>query len=159
MSVSTNDVTQELTPRSARGGVRVYADKRTWADRLKNMEENWRPLLPLIVKAYKEWQAGGPASADAEGDVPMVARVDQFRAVDFYTLANTVDIRIREDQHSAEAMAAAGYLPNTPVNPSIAISFQTLELLRCLRLFKASFSTEAFAKLLCHKYMVCIVVT
>ena len=74
--------------------MRVYADKRTWADRLKNMEENWRPLLPLIVKAYKEWQAGGPASADAEGDVPMVARVDQFRVVDFYTLANTVDIRI-----------------------------------------------------------------
>ena len=111
------------------------------------------------MKAYKEWQSGGRASADASGDVAMAQRVDQFRAVDIYTLANTVDIPIHEDQHSAEAMAAAGYLPNTPVNPSIAISFQTLELLRCLRLFKASFSTEAFAKLLCHKYMVCIVVT
>ena len=134
--------------------MRVYVDQRTWVDRLRNMEENWRPLLPLVVKAYQQWQCEVLNPGSHSEDVPMADGIVEFRAVNFYTLENTVEIQIQEHQHAAEAMALAGYLPNTPINPSIAISFKTLELLRSLRLFKASLSTEAFTKLVCYKYMV-----
>ncbi|KAH9855188.1 hypothetical protein C2E23DRAFT_724520 [Lenzites betulinus] len=54
----------------------------------------------------------------------------------------------------AEALVSNGYLGSTPVTPSLAISLHTLELLRRIRLFKASFSLEAFAKLVCYYYSV-----
>lgn len=54
----------------------------------------------------------------------------------------------------AEALVSNGYLGSTPVMPSLAISLHTLELLRRIRLFKASFSLEAFAKLVCYYYSV-----
>ena len=77
-----------------------------------------------------------------------------LHCIDIYTLASRVRIPVTRDQRTAEALATAGYIGNTPITPSIAISFDTLELFRCLKLVKASFSTEAFAKLICYKYCV-----
>lgn len=54
----------------------------------------------------------------------------------------------------AEALVVNGYLGTTPVTPAVAISLKTLELLRRIRLVKASFSLEAFAKLVCYYYSV-----
>ncbi|KAI0350003.1 hypothetical protein OH77DRAFT_1576588 [Trametes cingulata] len=58
------------------------------------------------------------------------------------------------DAYVSWPLALVGYLGNAPLNPSLAISFKTLELLRCLKLVKASFSIEAFTKLLCHQYYI-----
>ncbi|KAJ3530902.1 hypothetical protein NM688_g7648 [Phlebia brevispora] len=49
-------------------------------------------------------------------------------------------------------MAAAGYLGKTPVNPTVGISFKTLELLYRLRQRQPSLSIEAFMKVICDYY-------
>lgn len=48
----------------------------------------------------------------------------------------------------------SGYLGNVPLNPSIAVSFKTLEMYRRIQLRKPSFSVEAFAKVTCDLYSV-----
>ncbi|KZT12096.1 uncharacterized protein LAESUDRAFT_641586 [Laetiporus sulphureus 93-53] len=75
--------------------------------------------------------------------------------LDIYTLATSATIRRRaEDVSASEALAHSRYLGTSPVNPSLAISFSTLELFRCIRLFKPSFSVEAFAKLVSYYYKI-----
>ena len=55
---------------------------------------------------------------------------------------------------TAVALMSHGLLLNVPLLPSVALSLTTLELYRRLRLWKPSFSVEAFAKVVCDLYMV-----
>ncbi|KAI0640521.1 hypothetical protein C8Q79DRAFT_1004171 [Trametes meyenii] len=72
--------------------------------------------------------------------------------VDIYTLETTVTISHDGAQMAVVALAEQGYMATTPISPSLAISFRTLELFRLIRLRKPLFSTEAFAKLVCDCY-------
>ncbi|KAH9885847.1 hypothetical protein C8Q73DRAFT_620026, partial [Cubamyces lactineus] len=73
--------------------------------------------------------------------------------LDFYSLHRTATIPMPPDCGTrAEALVLSGFLSSVPLQPSLAISLKTLELLRRIRLFKASFSIEAFTKLLCYYY-------
>ncbi|KZT70622.1 hypothetical protein DAEQUDRAFT_633977, partial [Daedalea quercina L-15889] len=74
---------------------------------------------------------------------------------DIYTLRSTAIIpQTSNVESTATMLISAGYLGTSPVKPSLAISLRTLELLRRLRLFKASYSIEGFAKLLCYYYTI-----
>lgn len=74
--------------------------------------------------------------------------------IDIYSGATSAGIPVSGNQTFAEALVMAGYLGTTPVYPSLAISLKTLELFRVIRLFKASFSVESFAKMICYMYYV-----
>ena len=75
---------------------------------------------------------------------------------DLRTLHTSVTIpRLSDMSSTAKALVLAGYLGTTPVMPTLAISLDTLELLRVIRMFKASYSVESFIKLLCYYYKVC----
>ena len=75
--------------------------------------------------------------------------------LDLYSLTMSTTIhRGAEDMSVSEALVRSGYLGTSPINPSLAISFPTLELLCCLKIFKLSFSMEAFAKLTSHYYKI-----
>ncbi len=71
-----------------------------------------------------------------------------------YTMDVKTTISSTTATSHVEARALNSYLGASPVRPSIAISFSTLELLRCIRLFKVSYSIESFAKLVCYYYRV-----
>lgn len=122
------------------------------------MDRNWKDTIPGLVDVYIAWSnSSGAASSDGE-DLPEGAAPGQFDIdiLDIYSLRSSATITpTSESMSTAETLVACGYLGTTPVNPSLAISLKTLELLRRLRLFKASFSIEAFAKLLCYYYKVC----
>lgn len=51
-------------------------------------------------------------------------------------------------------LMANGYVTKSPAQPTVVVSIKTLELLYRLRQRKASFSIEAFAKLVCDYYQV-----
>ncbi|KAI0648466.1 hypothetical protein C8Q79DRAFT_999796 [Trametes meyenii] len=69
-----------------------------------------------------------------------------------YSLARTVNIQRDAAETAVIAMARQGYLATTPISPTLAITFNTLEHFQLLRLRKPSFSLEAFAKVLCDSY-------
>ncbi|KAI1782519.1 hypothetical protein LXA43DRAFT_977529 [Ganoderma leucocontextum] len=156
----------------AHTSVRVTKDRRTWGQRVRTLDANWKPKIPLLVSAYLHWKypSAPPAqshSADTESsegrsaelqqsDVPPTETpcVKTIDVIDLYSGATSAEIPVAGNQTFAEALVLAGYLGTTPIYPSLAISLKTLELLRVIRLFKASFSIEAFAKMICHMYYV-----
>ena len=77
-----------------------------------------------------------------------------LEVLDVYTLNTSVTIPCSEKEMPIQALVKHGYLGNTPATPSLAISFRTLELFRCMRLRKPSFSVEAFVKVVCDLYSV-----
>lgn len=78
-----------------------------------------------------------------------------INVVDIHSLETEATIHRNEDTKASVALVQAGYLGTVPEQPSLAISLRTLELYHTLRLFKPSFSIEAFAKAMCHLYSVC----
>lgn len=105
-------------------------------------------------------QEAHPSAASAACGTPAQARDDTYDfdidIVDMYSLARTAAIQRKATDTTVIAMAEQGYLATTPISPSLAITFNTLEHFRLLRLRKPSFSIEAFAKVLCDSYAVCL---
>ncbi|KAK7444532.1 hypothetical protein VKT23_015210 [Stygiomarasmius scandens] len=128
-------------------GHRWRKDGRTWRRRIQAMDEQWSTQLEDMTDAYIQWKytSGTSYPSDLEYDF-------EISTINLYTLERT--IQVARDAHTEPnvALVRAGYLGNSPVAPSIAVSLKTLELFHVLRLFKASFSIEAFAKVLCHLY-------
>lgn len=74
---------------------------------------------------------------------------------DLTTLVKTAHISCPPTMTSAaRAIVLHGYVPTSPLRPSLAISLRSLELLRRIRLFHTSYSVEAFSKLICYNYKV-----
>ncbi|KZT06566.1 uncharacterized protein LAESUDRAFT_759386 [Laetiporus sulphureus 93-53] len=147
---------------SSRWKGRWYKDARTWRLCLEHVQANWAPLLDALTDIYLAWCYPSAPDHPATSDALPLSRLplsmemcpddDDYsftiEVIDIYTLDTTVRIpRSCESRSQAEAVAAQGYLPTTPIDPTLAISFKTLELFRRLRLRKASFSAEAFAKI------------
>ncbi|KAI0676297.1 hypothetical protein C8Q78DRAFT_960152, partial [Trametes maxima] len=130
-------------------------DTRTWGERVRRQHEHWKDLMPSIIEAYLAWRYPSP-SAQTSSPNPLASDDNpediEIAVVDIYDLLRTKTIPAPAERSVAEALVSAGYLCSTPIKPRLAISLQTLELLRCVRLFKPSFSIEAFAKLVCHYY-------
>ncbi|THU84014.1 hypothetical protein K435DRAFT_688431 [Dendrothele bispora CBS 962.96] len=104
--------------------------------------------MDAVTDAYVAWKHSNPPSPPSshpEYDF-------DISTIDLYTLERTVHILRDEHTEPSVALVRSGYLGNSPLNPSLAIALRTLELFHTLRLFKASFSVEAFAKVLCHSY-------
>ncbi|KAG6874101.1 hypothetical protein C0992_008123 [Termitomyces sp. T32_za158] len=77
----------------------------------------------------------------------------EITIVDLYTLNTSITIHHTESSKSVVLdLIRQGYLGATPEEPSIAISLCTLELYHRIRRRKASFSAEAFAKVICDLY-------
>ena len=77
-----------------------------------------------------------------------------LETLDIYTLDKAATIPCSGEETPIQALVKSGYLGNTPITPTLAISLRTLELFRCMRLRKSSFSVEAFAKVICDLYSV-----
>jgi hypothetical protein len=75
----------------------------------------------------------------------------EIEVLDIYTLQRKAIIpRNSKSASPAIDLVCAGFLSATPESPSLAVSLKTLELFRSIRLYRASFSIEAFTKVVCH---------
>lgn len=143
---------------------RRYLDQRSWKQRLTRTHKNWEPALPFLVELYMGWKyapdAARPTSPMVVDPLPTTTPPSNYdfvlEVLDVYTLDMTVTIACSGEELPIHALAKSGYLGNSPATPSLAISFRTLELFRRLRLRKSSFSVEAFVKVVCDIYSVCL---
>ncbi|KAJ3003115.1 hypothetical protein NUW54_g1805 [Trametes sanguinea] len=136
---------------AAYGGICHKADKRTWRNRVDNMEKNWTLLISRLTNVYLTWCYPPSPLVPMDVDPSYSFMID---VIDTYALTPSTTISQSADLSTAEALVRHGYLGNSPINPSLAILLKTLELFRCLKLVKASFSAEAFAKLVCYQYYI-----
>ncbi|EMD32311.1 hypothetical protein CERSUDRAFT_99701 [Gelatoporia subvermispora B] len=135
-------------------GKRWYEDSCTWHQRIERIQANWSPQMDDLVMAFLRWQDPDPESPTTNSPSPRDNLYDfEIDVIDLDTLGRTALIRRDDDSKSViGALVLNGYLATFPVSPSLAISFKTLELFRRLRLRKPSFSTEAFARVVCDYY-------
>ncbi|KAE9406005.1 hypothetical protein BT96DRAFT_751532, partial [Gymnopus androsaceus JB14] len=130
-------------------GRRRYKDGRTWKHRIEQLNAAWGPLIEGLTDAYVGWKYGlNPPTAASESFSFNIS------IIDVHSLESEARIERNEETTASVALVQAGYLGTAPEQPSLAVSLRTLELYYTLRLFKPSFSIEAFAKVLCHLYSV-----
>ena len=80
----------------------------------------------------------------------------EIEVVDIFSPSATAVISRSADSTSIPvALVHSGYLGTTPLVPSLAVSLKTLQLFHTIRMHRASFSVEAFAKVVCHWNKVC----
>ncbi|GBE85813.1 hypothetical protein SCP_0803350 [Sparassis crispa] len=146
----------------SRWKTRWYKDARTWRLRLERAQANWAPLISSLTDLYLSWCHLPPQPCDSplHHDPEACSQDDEdysftIEVIDIYSLVTSVHVpRTRESRSQAEAIAAQGYLPTTPISPTLAILYKTLELFRRLHLRKPSFSAEAFTKVICDYYAI-----
>lgn len=143
---------------------RYYIDKRTWRQRVERLHQNWTPLLPSLVDAILAWKYNAPLPTHApandmadepraDGDPTAESYDFSIPIIDIYSLTTVAHIpRSATSTSAAEALVLQGYLGASPQQPQLAVSIRTLELYRRIRMRKASFSVEAFSKVLCDLY-------
>ena len=99
--------------------------------------------------------AADPPLPTTPSEVPPLSDFSfSIELLDIYTLDTSVMVPCSSEELPIQALAKNGYLGNTPMTPSLAISFRTLKLFRRIRLRKSSFSVEAFTKVICDMYSV-----
>ncbi|PPR04386.1 hypothetical protein CVT24_013215 [Panaeolus cyanescens] len=149
---------------------RYVRDTRTWKQRSTRVQKNWAPQLEELTKAYLQWSYPEPSKPQVPShDDPNAMETDQtdpnneqderqynfeIAAVNLYTLETKVTVERGADQTTLTALMLAGYIGNSPINPSIALSIKTLQLYLTIRQRKPSFSFEAMAKVLCDLYQI-----
>jgi hypothetical protein len=122
-------------------------------------DKNWSKHQNAMADAYLRWRYPSPEeSSDSASRNHAASAPDDLditlAVVDLYTIKSHATIKRRDDQHRTIALVEAGYLGNSPEEPTMAISLKTLDLYRVLRQRKPSFSFESFAKVLCDLYQV-----
>ncbi|KDR81011.1 hypothetical protein GALMADRAFT_241624 [Galerina marginata CBS 339.88] len=146
---------------------RVYRDSRTWRQRLERQQANWQLLLESLTAAFLKWKYPDlpsgptlPSDTDISMDIDDATDVDPVSydftidCVDLYSLSSSIHVARSSSMTAHVAMVLQGFLPTSPVDPTLAVSIKTLELFRRLRNRKASLSVEAYAKVLCDLYAI-----
>ncbi|OSD06273.1 hypothetical protein PYCCODRAFT_1464243 [Trametes coccinea BRFM310] len=110
---------------AAYGGVCYRRDGCSWRQRIETMEKNWSPLLPQLTNVFMTWRYPPSESVPVDIDPEYSFDID---IIAIYRLQTSVTITRGADKSAVIALARHGYLGNSPVNPSLAISFKTLEL-------------------------------
>lgn len=132
----------------------------------------WNPLIDPLASAFLTWKYGKPPVKEKSGhpeQAPTSTPSDSHEApnavpdidctvavYDIFSMKSSVTIMRPSTSTSIPVdLAAHGYLAKTPLFPTVAVGFQTMEHFHRLRLRQASLSIEAFTKVICDHYQVC----
>ena len=143
---------------------RQYRDESTWRDRVNDVHENWKLLMEDLITAYLHWKYSTPSCDPSPADDPVSGTINSANpsegvtfkifTIDMFTLNHQTVITRAASDSNVTALGRKGFLGNSPLSPSVAISFRTLDFYRILRQCKPSFSVEGFAKVVCDMYSV-----
>ncbi|PSR94368.1 hypothetical protein PHLCEN_2v4453 [Hermanssonia centrifuga] len=143
---------------------RWYRNSANWQSRKQRENTAWDALIEPLADRLLEWkktdsetQQDSPAT-DERSATPMDSDECYEYTVstyDLFSLQQQLTIfRPATSTSPALDLMAHGYIAKTPTQPDVAVSVGTLQLLYRLRQRKASFSIEAFTKVICDYYSV-----
>lgn len=132
-------------------GHRKYKDTRTWKQRVHRFNHAWASIIDDLVNEYIRWKYNSNSHSQPGAN----GWEFSIQVIDVYSSIHEATIYRDSETQATSALVQAGYLPASPVSPSVAVSLCTLELFYAVRLFKPNFSVEAFAKTACYLRSVC----
>ncbi|PIL29409.1 hypothetical protein GSI_09461 [Ganoderma sinense ZZ0214-1] len=108
---------------------RKRVDGRLRHDRTERQNMQWQIHRDDLIHAYLEWQAGlCPDETDLEDALPPFEMV----LVDFFDTSKQTFRRTSPTEPVNIVLAREGYLGTSPIAPTVAVAFQTLEAYRQL---------------------------
>ncbi|KAI6156950.1 hypothetical protein BKA82DRAFT_25914 [Pisolithus tinctorius] len=115
--------------------------------------------MPALTSSYLEWshaQASTPARGDfaerAEAEDlgnGSSARTWRVHVVDVFRAEKVNLVISADDSYIASALVRQGFMPCSPIRPSVAITINALELYHVACLHSPHFSIQAFVKTIC----------
>ncbi|KAJ3554298.1 hypothetical protein NM688_g3185 [Phlebia brevispora] len=160
---------REMFTRS-RWGQQWKTYKKTWKDCKERQMTTWNTIIGTLVdtylakqypRPYPVYPCNEPEPMDTHPDTSGAPDLENTTAdseytvqvYDLWTLKSELTFTCKPDSVSpAIELMALGYVAKTLKRLSVAISLRMLQLLYQLQQRKASFSIEAFAKVLCDYY-------
>lgn len=116
------------------------------------------PSMPNASVASDPPIQSSPPAANVDAQEPHKPVQSSVKVYNIWTREKSLTIDRSQDSTSAALdLMRHGYIAKTPTYPEVAVSVTTLVLLFRIRQRKASFSIEAFAKVVCDFYTVCFV--
>ncbi|KAK7453979.1 hypothetical protein VKT23_011491 [Stygiomarasmius scandens] len=114
-------------------------DFRTWRNRLQNLQMKWDRLIEPLTDTYITWKyhntSPSVSTSHSTCDFYQTTGHDfGIDVLDIHTMARSALITHDENTDASVALVLAGFLGNSPEQPSLAI--------------------EAFARVLCHLYKI-----
>ena len=146
---------------------------RSWHSRRQQEMSAWNPQIVPLANGYLKWKYGEancdpglaptphdsdstPASTSSEAaSASSDGTVYTLDVYEIFTMERSRTITRPPTSTSVAAdFAEHGFLVKTPVLPTAAVGFRTLELFDRIRARKPSMSVEAFTQVMCDYYMV-----
>ncbi|TFK79062.1 hypothetical protein K466DRAFT_606431 [Polyporus arcularius HHB13444] len=128
-------------------------DPRTRHDRTEIRNREWDLQLEELVTAYMTWQANLPSRQSVE---PSNAEGLPFNmlTVNFLDTGQRTFRRPTPDTKANVAMVLEGYIGTAPTSPTVALSFDVLEVYRQYHRVCPRLSIQAHVRALCHLHRV-----
>ncbi|PSR73315.1 hypothetical protein PHLCEN_2v10843 [Hermanssonia centrifuga] len=118
---------------------RLYKNRRMWSA--------WEMDMPLLVQGYLEWKYG--TQHNESGETNETAHMFDVAVVSTFTYIPRHVVVQHAGECANTALLRAGLLGCSPVQPTVAIDLQCLELFHQIRRRQSSFSTQTMARVLC----------
>ncbi|KAG1752327.1 uncharacterized protein EDB91DRAFT_1044478 [Suillus paluster] len=118
---------------------------RTRRQRHQHADAAWKEQMPTLVDAYLAWKHEVP-TVDDNTVASNIFHVDAIGIIDF---ARAITIQQRPNEPANVALLHVGLLGCSPLQPTIAIHIECLELYHQIQQCQSSFSIQAITKVLC----------
>ncbi|KAG1772889.1 hypothetical protein EV702DRAFT_1201363 [Suillus placidus] len=120
-------------------------DKRTCTQRNRLANTAWAQQIPTLVEAYLRWKHE-PQNHCADDPSHHTFTVSGVGIMDF---SPRLLIRQQHDEVANAALLRHGLLGCSPVQPTVAVRLECLELYHQIRRHQSSFGIQTIAKVLC----------
>ncbi|KAF8312768.1 uncharacterized protein EI90DRAFT_3137116 [Cantharellus anzutake] len=113
-------------------------------------QAHWAALIPSLSDIYLRYKTSNPCCMLLHyPEPPENSNFVHIYVIDVFDGWSYEHIPQDPDETSpTSAILHSGYIPPTPINPTVAISICSLELLHCLMCASSGFSVQSFARLL-----------
>ncbi|KAG2120252.1 hypothetical protein DEU56DRAFT_747007 [Suillus clintonianus] len=120
-------------------------DKRTRTQRNSHANAAWAQQIPALVEAYLRWKhEPEPRCADDPSH-----HAFSVRGVGIMDFAPHLLIQQQDNEVANAALLRCGFLGSSPVQPTVAIKLECLELYHQIRRRQSSFGIQTITKVLC----------
>ncbi|KAF8432351.1 hypothetical protein L210DRAFT_3413994, partial [Boletus edulis BED1] len=120
---------------------------RTRLQRNQQMHEAWQAQMPVLVAQYLEWKHG--KCTDAAIATNVTDHVFHVEVVGLRAYDPRLSVNQRLNELANVALIRTGALGCSPMQPTLAVKFECLELYHQLRRRQSSLSIQAITKVVC----------
>ncbi|KAF8317008.1 uncharacterized protein EI90DRAFT_3134060 [Cantharellus anzutake] len=152
IGINVDHTSSDMTYKELADVVTSLQPKRgvSWQNRINASQAHWAALIPSLSDAYLMSKTSNPQCMPLHHpEPPENLNSTHIYVIDIFDGRSYEYIPQDPDETSTTiALLRSGYIPPTPVNPTVAISIRSLELLHGLMRSLLNFSVQSFARLL-----------